>query len=343
MPSDVLVDAALAPLLQRLAALNVQPEPAPPLGPHMPAEPSRRLRPVSVLFLDIVGGTKFIQTLDPEKVQATVDGALAAFTAIVEQHGGEVLCYAGGDLKVAFGAHDTAGTREDDAERAVHCGLALLAEAARRGDEVKRLHDCQGFNARVGIHTGGVVRCAGVENDNSLSGLAINIAARPEQAAPAGALRISQDTWALVRGLSDAQVQPPLAVKGVDAPITSWLVSGPKSRAFRLHARGFRGHETPLLGRQAELARISATHEGPLTERTPRAMTVIADAGLGKSRLLHQFQHILSSRRATGWLMPGATSRRAPCRLTACRVACWRACWRLPTATATAPMSRAAS
>ena len=121
----------------------------------MPAEPSRRLRPVSVLFLDIVGGTKFIQTLDPEKVQATVDGALAAFTAIVEQHGGEVLCYAGGDLKVAFGAHDTAATREDDAERAVHCGLALLAEAARRGDEVKRLHDCQGFNARVGIHTGG--------------------------------------------------------------------------------------------------------------------------------------------------------------------------------------------
>jgi len=298
---DALVDAALAPLLERLSALSAQPEP--PAQPTQ-AEPERRLRQVSVLFLDIVGSTQLIQLLDPEEVQAVVDGALAAFTAIVKQHGGEVLRYAGDNLKVAFGAHDTAGTREDDAERAVHCGLALLAEATRRGDEVKRLHGFEGFNARVGIHTGGVVRGGGVENDNSLSGLAVNIAARLEQAAPAGTLRISQDTWALVRGLFDAQAQPPLAVKGVDAPLTSWLVSGPKPRAFRMHARGIRGQETPLIGRQAELARFEAMLEALLTERTPRALTVIADAGLGKSRLLHEFQHILSSHPSTWWLMP---------------------------------------
>ena len=113
-------------MLERLAALNTQAAPA------AAVEPVRRLRQVSVLFLDIVGSTQLIQLLDPEQVQATVDGALAAFTAIVKQHGGEVLRYAGDNLKVAFGAHDTAGTREDDAERAVHCGLALLAEAARR-------------------------------------------------------------------------------------------------------------------------------------------------------------------------------------------------------------------
>ena len=91
-----------------------------------------------MLFLDIVGSTQLIQRLDPEEVQTVVDGALAAFTAIVQQHGGEVPRYAGDNLKVALGAHDTAGTREDDAERAVHCGLALLAEAARRGDDIKR-------------------------------------------------------------------------------------------------------------------------------------------------------------------------------------------------------------
>jgi len=295
---DALVDAALAPLLERLATLS-----APPEQPTQ-AEPARRLRQVSVLFLDIVGSTQLIQTLDPEEVQLTVDGALAAFTAIVTHHGGEVLRYAGDNLKVAFGAHNTAGTREDDAERAVYCGLALLAEAARRGDEVKRLHGREGFNARVGIHTGGVVRGGGVENDNSLSGLAVNIAARLEQATPAGTLRISQDTWSLVRGLFDAQAQPPLAVKGVDAPLTSWLVSGPKPRAFRLHARGIRGQETPLIGRQAELARFEATLEALLTERTPRTLTVIADAGLGKSRLLHEFQHILSAHPSTWWLMP---------------------------------------
>ena len=149
---DALVDAALAPLLERLAAPNTQ---------ATPLEPARRLRQVSVLFLDIVGSTQLIQRLDPEEVQTVVDGALAAFSAIVQQHGGEVLRYAGDNLKVAFGAHDAAGTREDDAERAVHCGLALLAEAARRGDDIKRRYGFEGFNARVGIHTGGVVRGGG--------------------------------------------------------------------------------------------------------------------------------------------------------------------------------------
>ncbi len=190
---DALVDAALAPLLERLAALSAAPEQTDPTMP----DPGRRLRQVSVLFLDIVGSTQLIQHLDPGEVQATVDGALAAFTAIVKQHCGEVLRYAGDNLKLAFGAHDTAGTREDDAEGAVHCGLALLAEAARRSDEVKRLPGYAGFNARVGIHTGGAVRGGGVENDNSLSGLPVNIAARLKQAAPAGTLRVSDDTWAL--------------------------------------------------------------------------------------------------------------------------------------------------
>jgi len=304
---NALVDAALAPLLAGLATLSAQPEPADPTGSlpqPAPAEPSRRLRQVSVLFLDIVGSTQLIQHLDPEEVQAVVDGALTAFTAIVTRHDGEVLRYAGDNLKAAFGAHGTAGTREDDAERAVLCGLALLAEAARRGDEVRRLHGFEGFSARVGIHTGGVVRGGGVENDNSLSGLTVNIAARLEQAATAGTLRISQDTWALVRGLFDSQVQPPLAVKGVEAPITSWLVQGPKPRAFRLHARGIQGQETPLIGRQAELARFEDTLEALLAERTPRALTLIADAGLGKSRLLHEFQHILSAHPSTWWLMP---------------------------------------
>jgi len=82
----------LAPLPERLAALNAQPETA---AQPTPTEPIRRLRQVSVLFLDINGSTQHIQLLNPEEVQAVVDGALSAFTAIVKQHGGEVLRYAG--------------------------------------------------------------------------------------------------------------------------------------------------------------------------------------------------------------------------------------------------------
>jgi len=290
---DALVDAALAPLLERLAALSAQPELAPPFAPPTPAEPVRRLRQVSVLFLDIVGSTQLIQTLDPEEVQATVDGALAAFTAIVKQHGGEVLRYAGDNLKVVFGAHDTAGTREDDAERAVHCGLALLAEAARRGDEVKRLHGHAGFNARVGIHTGGVVRGGGVENDNSLSGLPVNIAARLEQAAPAGTLRISHDTWALVRGAFDAEPQPPLQVKGVDAPLKSYLVLAARDRSVASVERGLQGLSTPMVGRDTELLRLLQAATQARQTRQLQALTLLGDAGLGKSRLLREFKAAL--------------------------------------------------
>jgi len=284
---DALVDAALAPLLERLAALNARPDPA------VPAGPARRLRQVSVLFLDIVGSTQLIQHLDPEEVQAVVDGALAALTAIVKQHGGEVLRYAGDNLKVSFGAHDTAGTREDDAERAVHCGLALLAEAARRGDEVKRLHGYAGFNARVGIHTGGVVRGGGVENENSLSGLTVNIAARLEQAAPAGTLRISHDTWALVRGAFDAEPQPPLQVKGVDAPLKSCLVRAARDRNLATVERGLQGLSTPMVGRQAELRRLMQAATQARQTQQLQALTLLGDAGLGKSRLLREFKAAL--------------------------------------------------
>ncbi len=187
---NALVNAALAPLLECVAALNPQ---------AATLATARRLRQVSALFLDLVGSTQLIQRLDPEEVQTVVDGAQAAFSAIVQQHGGEMLRYAGDSLKAVFGAHGAAGTRKDHAERAKYCGLALLAEAARRGDDIKPRHGFEGLCARVGIHTGGVARGGEMENDNSLSGLAVNIAARLEQAVPAGTLRISVDTYRQVQ------------------------------------------------------------------------------------------------------------------------------------------------
>ncbi|KPF47592.1 hypothetical protein IP87_00655 [beta proteobacterium AAP121] len=303
MLGDAVVDAALAPLQERLAALNDAPPEAEPGTLAAPATSGRRLRQVSVLFLDIVGSTQLIQHLDPEEVQAVFDGALAAFTAIVTRHGGEVLRYAGDNLKAAFGAHGTLGTREDDAERAVHCGLALLAEAARRGDAVQRTQGHGGFSARIGIHTGPAVRGGGVENDNSLSGLTVNIAARLEQAAAPGALLISQDTWALVRGGFEAMLQPPLAAKGVAAPLTCWQVQAARPASQAPRARGLPGAETPLIGRQAERALLAQALARVQAEGRPQAVTLIANAGVGKSRLLAEFQRNCAAQCPPGCLL----------------------------------------
>ena len=288
---DTLVDAALAPLLERLTALHA----AEPLG-----APVRRLRQVSVLFLDLVGSTQLIQHLEPEDVQSVVDGALAAFTGLVRQHGGEVLRYAGDNIKAAFGAD---GTREDDAERAVNCGLALLHEARQRGDAVQQAHGLAGFDARVGIHTGAVVRGGGVEQDNSLSGLAVNIAARMEQAAPPGTLRMSMDTYRLVQGRFDVLEQPALQVKGLQEPMRTFLVQGVRERRLRGLRHGADGVTTAMVGRDDELGRLQrvalalwAPQGGLVTA------TVVGDAGLGKSRLLAEFQAALPAQARSGSL-----------------------------------------
>ena len=145
-----------------------------------------------------------------------MDGALTRFTGIVKSHMGKVLQYAGDNLLAAFGAFEA---KEDDPERAVRCGLALLAEGRALSAEVQQAHGHAGFNVRVGIHTGSVLLGGGVDAESTIRGIAVNIAARMEQTAPSGALRISHDTYAQVRGIFDVEPEDPIQVKGVDDPI----------------------------------------------------------------------------------------------------------------------------
>ena len=280
---DTVVEALLGPARARLAELAAMP----------PAEPdaAQTLRQVSILFLDVVGSTTLSQSLDPEAISAVMDDALARGTAIVQTHRGRVLQYAGDNILAAFGADEA---REDDAERAVRCGLALLKLGRTLGAEVQRLHGHVGFDFRLGIHTGGVLLGGGVA-EGSIRGLAVNIAARMEQTAPAGALRITQDTYALVRGLFEVQAQPPLQVKGVDEPVQNWLVDRPARRSFRVGSRGIEGLATRMVGRDAELATLQAALERVRVGRRLEAVTVVADAGMGKSRLLHEFESALAA------------------------------------------------
>src|SRR6185295_5798615 len=112
----------------------------------------------------------------------------------------KVLQYAGDSLLAAFGAD---GGHEDDAERAVRAGLDLLDEARLQGERVRGTHGQDGFGVRVGVHTGHVLLGGGVDDEGTIRGYTVNIAARLEQTAPPGSLRISQETWRHVRGVFD--------------------------------------------------------------------------------------------------------------------------------------------
>jgi len=269
----------LAALRAKLVALTA------PAAP--PAEPAQTLKQVSILFLDVVGSTALSQQLDPEEISAVMDDALCRATAVVQARRGKVLQYAGDNLLAAFGAD---GACEDDAERAVHCGLALLELGQALGSEVLARHGRAGFDVRVGIHTGGVLLGGGVDAEGTIRGIAVNIAARMEQTAPAAALRISHDTYAQVRGMFEVDAQEPLAVKGVDAPVTSYLVRRAKPRQFRIGTRGIEGVATKMIGRDAELEQLKTAFKRLFEERRLAAVTVVAEAGVGKSRLLYEFE-----------------------------------------------------
>lgn len=279
---EAIVDTALAPLRAQLAALQAA-----------AAEPAQALRLVSILFLDIVGSTALSRKLDPEEISAVMDGTLERCTAHVRRLGGKVLQYAGDNLLAVFGADEA---REDDAERAVRCGLALVAEGSAIGAEVLARHGHDGFQVRVGVHTGSVLLGGGVDAEGSIRGIAVNVAARMEQTAPPGGLRISHDTWQLVRGQFDAVAQAPIEVKGLDEPVATWLVQRVRPRSFRTTTRGIEGLATRMVGRDAELQALQAAFARVQRGGRPAALLVVAEAGIGKSRLLHEFSQWMAGR-----------------------------------------------
>jgi len=275
---DTVLEMAAAPLRARLTALQ---------------EPSGlQHRQVTVLFADVVGSTAMAGALDAEDTLDVLNGAMRRMAALVEAHRGRVLRFTGDGVKAAFGMDEA---REDDPERAVRAGLALLQAGSELAEAARLAHGIAGFAVRVGVHTGDVALGAGIDADNTAMGEAVHVAARMEQSAPPGALRISHDTWSQVRGLFEFDVQPPLLVKGIDAPIQTYLVRAALDRSVASVERGLQGLSTPMVGRQAELQRLQGAVARARETRHLQALTLVGDAGLGKSRLLRELMALLSA------------------------------------------------
>ena len=286
---DALVDAALAPLQRELAALRAR----------QPAA-VQQLKQATVLFVDVVGSTAIGEQLGPEEIHAVMDGALERFTAVVQRHHGRVLQYTGDGMLAAFGADES---HEDDVEGAVRAGLGIIEAAVQLAPLMRQLHGVPDFNVRAGVHTGTVLLGGGVDAEGSIRGATVNFAARMEQSAPAGRLRISHDSYRHVRGLFEVIEQPPISVKGVALPQRSYLVERAKPRAFRVATRGIDGVQAPMVGRAAELAQLQAALDGVARDGRARAVTVVAEAGVGKSRLLAEFAQTLDLNRC--WMLLG--------------------------------------
>ena len=273
---DELTDAALGPLRAKLAAL-IEGE----------AVPTHTLKQVTILFLDVVNSTTLSRQLDPEDIHSVIDGALARCTRVVEGHQGKVLQYAGDSLLAVFGAD---GAREDDPERAVNAGLALLAEGRSLAEQARNQYGQDGIDVRVGVHTGSALLGSGVYEEDSVRGVAVNIAARMEQTAPPGGLRMSQDTYRHVSGKFEVEPQRPMAIEGLADFVTTYLVLRAKPRTFRVGTRDTEEVRSRLVGRDRELDELRDVFRHVCMHGQLTFLTIVAEAGIGKSRLLFEFE-----------------------------------------------------
>jgi class 3 adenylate cyclase len=251
------------------------------LAPAAPALPVREIRrTVTLLFSDLKGSTALGERLDSEALHEVKERYFNAMAAQITRHGGKIEKYIGDAIMAVFGipvAH------EDDALRAVRAAAGMQAELRRVNADLQARYGVTLGN-RTGINTGEVVANDDPKADQKLAtGDAVNLAARLEQAAPENEIYLGQETYRLVRDAVQVEPVEPLELKGKSERIPAWrLVSAEGLDGY------VRRHDVPLVGRDAELAAIDKLLAEVRADNAVRMVTIVGDAGIGKSRLSHE-------------------------------------------------------
>jgi class 3 adenylate cyclase len=243
-------------------------------------------RTVTVLFCDVTGSTSLGESVDPEALRALLARYFQRMKVIVERHGGTVEKFIGDAVMAVFGvpvAH------EDDALR-----------AARAATEMRGALPELGIQARIGLNTGEVVTGTA---ERLATGDAVNVAARLEPAAPRSGVLLGASTLALLTEAVEVEPIEPLALKGKAEPV-------PAYRLLRVREALERGHETRFVGREHELALLRENWGRAAGERRCGLVTVVADAGVGKSRLAAELVTSIDARSVRGRCLP--TARASP-------------------------------
>jgi class 3 adenylate cyclase/tetratricopeptide (TPR) repeat protein len=235
---------------------------------------------VTVLFCDVTGSTALGESIDPEALRELLGRYFERMKAIVESHGGTVEKFIGDAVMAVFGVPLV---HEDDALRACRAAIEMR-------DEFPEL----GIRGRIGLNTGEVV--TGTE-ERLATGDAVNVAARLEQAAQPGEVVIGEPTYALVKSMVEAELAEPLELKGKAEPVPAFRLLSVLEARERSHAARF-------VGRDRELAEISAAWERTRAQVRCELVTVLGDAGVGKSRLVAEALAAVEARVLRGRCLP---------------------------------------
>ncbi len=245
---------------------------------------------VTVMFCDLVGSTAIAERLDPEEYRDLLEEYMAIAFREVYRVEGIITHLAGDGVMSLFGAPIA---HEDAPYRAVYAALAIRdALAALHVQERGRDIDLQ---VRIGVHTGPVVVGtvgSDLKMDYTAIGDTTNLAQRLQSVADPGMVIISEATHRLVRGFFEVLPARRFEVKGKREPVVAHEVRGLSSATTAIAVAEARGL-TPLVGRQEELAQLLACFDR-LAGALPQVVTVVGDAGSGKSRLLYELKQRLA-------------------------------------------------
>ena len=241
-----------------------------------PAEGQRQRKTVTVVFCDVVGSTALGESRDPEALELLLARYFERMKALVERHGGTVEKFIGDAVVAVFGVPVV---HEDDALRALRAAVEMRAALPDLGVE-----------ARIGVNTGEVVTGG---QETLVTGDAVNVAARLQQAAAAGEILIGSETLALAGDAVSVEELAPLELKGKAAPVAAY-------RLLTVGNAPERSHGARFVGRGGELALLREAWGRAVEGGRCELVTVVGEAGVGKSRLVAEFVASLQARVVRG-------------------------------------------
>ena len=235
---------------------------------------------VTVVFCDVTGSTALAERLDPEALRRVMSRYFDEMRIAIERHGGTVEKFIGDAVMAVFGIPVL---HEDDALRAVRATSDMRDALVPLNEDLERKYGVR-LAVRIGVNTGEVVAGDPATGQAIVTGDAVNVAARLEQAALPSEILLGAETLRLVRDGVVSEPLVPLELKGKAEPVAAHRL-----KAVTAGAPGRMRMASPMVGRRRELAALRRAFDLAIDDQACRLFTIVAPAGVGKSRLVEEF------------------------------------------------------
>jgi predicted ATPase/class 3 adenylate cyclase len=260
--------------------------------------PSDVQRQMTALYMDVSDFAELLyESEETDTVQRQIDRLWHAFESIADDHGGILESRTGEAGLMIWGRAEAS---ESDPEQAIRAALkmkeSVITQAEKRWGETEEEPPF-----KAAITTGPVLLTREKSGDTTASGATITLANRLKESAPPGEVMISHDTYTQVRGVFTVVQLPPVRMRGRADALEVYEVMQARPRAFRQQVRGIEGVETKMIGREPELKILQDALTLTIEDSETQVVTVVGEAGVGKSRLLYEFSNWVDLVEQTLW------------------------------------------